>query len=414
MDPKVLRQKREHAVRLLKQMVAIPSSNPFVSDKDEKKIAEFLKKEVERVGFQVDLQKVTSRSAYYTFAPAKGRRSCTRPNVIARTGRKGGTRLILNGHIDTVSGEIMKGAFEPRVVGDRLYGRGSADMKGGIAAMIAASEAILESRAPLTGELVLSLVVGEETDGAGTREFLKHERGDFAIVAEPTENTMAIAQGGYIDFSIYCKGESTHGLTTIPDHWASAFVQATNLCNRILEDRRIMAKRKYHGTEMNSTFNFSPTDYSPPPSYSMMTMPEYRTHCQLGLVPNTKVAKSMRSAHSAVNRIKEHVAEGNRLGMRARYEQVDSKVGFIQGENVYTRAFQRAMDKVLGHHRESYEISFCDASYFYYKHIPVILFGPGNIENAHGSNEYVNTKEVRDATNVFFYAIQNILTEPSN
>jgi len=409
----VLKRKREHAVRLLKQMVAIPSCNPDVSDNDEKEIASFLKEELDAAGFRVDLQQITTMS-YYAFAPAKMRRKmCTRPNVIARAGKKGGPKLLLNGHIDTVSGETMKGAFEPRIIGDRIYGRGSADMKGGVAAIIAASEAILESNRPLTGELVLSLVVGEETSGAGTKEFLKRERGDFAVVAEPTENTMAIAQGGYVDFSIYCTGESTHGLTTIPDHWASAFVQATNLCNRILQDQHIIRRKKYHGIELNSTFNFSPTHYSPPPSYAMMTMPEYRAHCELGLVPETTVAKSMRSAQAAVNRIKEHVAEGNRHGMQAMCQHVDFKVGFIQAKNTYTRAFARAMDKVLGHHRQSYEISFCDASYFYYRHIPVILFGPGKIEIGHGSSEYVSTREVRDATSVFFYAIENILGQPS-
>jgi len=187
LDPKVLRRKRERSVRLLKELIAIPSSNPHVSDKDEREIARFLREELENSGLEVKLQQVTSKP-YWAY---EGGRSRTRPNVIARTGTKGGRKLILNGHIDTVSGSTMKHPFEPRAEGDRLYGRGSADMKGGVAAIVAAAEAIQQSGRNLKGELVLSLVVDEETLGKGTIDFLKAEQGDFAIVAEPTQNTLA-------------------------------------------------------------------------------------------------------------------------------------------------------------------------------------------------------------------------------
>ena len=122
----VLKRKRDHAIDLLEQIISIPSSNPHVSDRDETEIARFLKEELENSGIQTEFQPVTSKS-YWAFGEE---RTYTRPNVIARIGSGSGKKLILNGHIDTVSGETMKGAFEARVMGDRLYGRGSSDMKG--------------------------------------------------------------------------------------------------------------------------------------------------------------------------------------------------------------------------------------------------------------------------------------------
>ena len=390
---------------MLKQMVSIPSSNPHVSDKDEQEIANFLKQELENAGLKVNLQQVTSeyRRAFTEH------KTFTRPNVIARTGSKDGIKLILNGHLDTVSGDTMNQGFEPRVVGDRLYGRGSSDMKGGIAAIVAATEAIQESNSKLQGELVLSLVVDEETIGQGTMDFLKEERGDFVIVAEPTENRLGIAQAGYIYFNIYSKGESRHGQTTIPDHWASAFVQATNLCNRILEDGRIIQRKKYRGFSMDTTFNFSPTGHVPPPSYAWMTMEEFRVDCLLGLIPEATVAKSVKSAKMTFNRIKKLVADGNRHGQKNRIEPNSMNVGFIQSENVYTRAFEKAMDKVLGQHRHSYILSFCDATHFYRANIPTILFGPGRMDLGHSAEEYTSIRQVKDATAVFAHAIENIL-----
>jgi len=404
LDSRILKQKRERSVRLLKELIAIPSSNPHVSDKDEREIARFLREELESSGLKVTLQQVTSKP-YWAY---EGGRSHTRPNVIARTGRRGGRKLILNGHIDTVSGATMKHPFEPRAHGDKLYGRGSSDMKGGVAAIVAAAEAILESRRKLKGELVLSLVVDEETLGKGTTDFLKAEKGDFAVVAEPTQNTLGIAQAGYLDFNIYSQGESRHGQTTRPSLWASAFVQATNVCNKILSDDKIIRQRS-GALGMETTFNFSPTSFRPPPSLAWMTMEEYRVNCLLGLIPETTLARSTRSAKAIVDHIKRIIRESNADGQRNRLEVADLKPGFVQSKNVYTKAFERAMQTALGHHRHSYVLSFCDASYIYLAKIPTILFGPGKMELGHSTNEYTSIHQVKDATSVFAHAIDNIL-----
>jgi acetylornithine deacetylase/succinyl-diaminopimelate desuccinylase-like protein len=405
LNSEVLKRKRNHAIGLLKQLISIPSSNPHISDQDENRVAEFLREELESAGLEVELQQVTS-SPYYGFEKGRAR---TRPNVIARTGFKDRTKLILNGHIDTVTGDTMKRAFEPREVGDKLYGRGSSDMKGGVAAIVAATEAVRESNPNLEGQIVLSLVVDEETRGQGTKEFLKKEQGDFAIVAEPTENTLGLAQAGYLDFNIYSRGQSRHGQTTLPELWTSAFVQTTNLCNLILEDKMILRQKRHNGLHMSSTFNFSPTAYAPPPSYSWMTMEEFRANCLLGLIPETTIRKSAQSARTALNRIKKTVVKGNRHGQRSRFELIDSNLGFIQAENGYTKNLEKAMDKILGHHRHSYMLSFCDAAYFYRAGIPTVLFGPGRMDLGHSTRECTSKRQVMEATSVFAYAIENIL-----
>ena len=405
MNYQVLKRKREHAVSLLKRMVSIRSSNPHVSDQDETELAGFLREELEGAGLHVDLQQVTSEYP----RDFVENRTYTRPNVIARMGKKGGVRLILNGHLDTVAANTMKRAFRPRVVADRLYGRGSSDMKGGIASIVAAAEAVQESDLSLEGELVLSLVVDEETIGQGTMDFLKRQRGDFVIVAEPTENTLGIAQAGYIYFNVLSRGESRHGQTTIPQDWSSAFVQATNLCNRILEDRFLIRKKRVQGVEMETTFNFSPTKYTPPSSYAWMTMEEFRVDCLLGLIPESTAAMSLRSSNAAMRRIEKLVYDANRNGQRSKIGRNSMNIGFIQKENSYTKAFEKAMAKVLGHHKRSYVLSFCDATHFYRANMPTILFGPGRMSLGHSSEEYTSVSQVKDATSVFAYEIESIL-----
>jgi succinyl-diaminopimelate desuccinylase len=406
LDSSSLKAKRDYSVKLLKQLISIPSSNPHVSDRDEKEIARFLRDELKDAGFKVKLQPITSD---YPELGLHGDKTFTRPNVVAKLGKKNGSRLLLNGHIDTVSGTNMKRPFDPRVSGDRLYGRGSSDMKGGVAAIVAAAQAIQESSQPLNGELVISLVVDEETLGQGTKGFLAAESGDFAIVAEPTENTLGQAQAGYLDFNISCQGESRHGQTTLPRMWTNAFLQAANICNEIMRDRSIIRSQKKMGVKMETTFNVSPVRPIVHPSLAWMTVEEFTINCLLGLVPGQTMKASEKFAKAALNRIDHHVANSNRQGARGKVTRAHWDIGFIQNENTYLRSFERAMRKVLGNNRRSYVQSFCDATHFYRANIPTILFGPGKMELGHSDKEYTSIRQVKDATSVLAYAIENIL-----
>jgi acetylornithine deacetylase/succinyl-diaminopimelate desuccinylase-like protein len=408
MNSALLKRQREHSVKLLKQLIAIPSGNPHVSDADEKEIAQFLRDELKSAGFQVKLQPITST---YTIAGPRGHKAFTRPNVIARLGEKNrGPKLILNGHLDTVSGTNMRNPFRPRIQGDKLYGRGSSDMKGGVAAIVAAAEGVQASTEPLRGELVLSLVVDEETLGCGTKSFLEEEEsGDLAIVAEPTENTLGLAQAGYLDFDITCKGESRHGQTALLH--SSAFLQATSILNQIANDPALIRRQKQNGVRMKSTFNAAPIRPVQHPSLAWMTLEEFRVNCLLGLVPGHSVNDSERTAKAAVDRVKYHITNANAHGCNCSVERSSWDIGFIQPAIGYVRGFEKAMKDVLGHSKRSYVQSFCDATHFYRAGIPTILFGPGRMELGHSSNEYVSIHEVQDATQVLMHAIETTLSK---
>jgi len=407
LDSSLLKVKRDYSVKLLKQLISIPSTNPHLSDGDEREIARLLRGELRDFGFKADLQPITSD---YPELGLHGNRTFTRPNVIAKLGNEAGPRVILNGHIDTVSGSNMKRPFEPRVSGDRLYGRGSSDMKGGVAAIVAAAEAIQESSRRLNGQLVISLVVDEETLGQGTIGFLRAESGDFAIVAEPTDNTLGQAQAGYLDFNISCQGESRHGQTTLPRMWASAFLQAGSICDEIIRDRGLIRNETRMGLKMETTFNVSPVRATVYPSLAWMTVEEFTVNCLLGLIPGPTVQASEKLAKAALNRVTQHLRTNNRQGGRGRLSRANWDIGFIQEENAYVRSFERAMKKVLGHNRRGYEQSFCDATHFYRANIPTILFGPGRMELGHSGNEYTSIRQVKDATSVLTHAIENMLS----
>ncbi len=139
------------------------------------------------------------------------------PVVIGRLGPTGGRRLVLSGHMDVVppgdpatwsarpwSGEIRDGA---------LYGRGACDMKGGVAAILAAVRALVASGAAerLAGELVVALVPGEEDGGQGTLAAIRAgATGDLAIITEPSNLDIVVAHAGAITFRLTVPGRAAH------------------------------------------------------------------------------------------------------------------------------------------------------------------------------------------------------------
>jgi acetylornithine deacetylase len=135
-----------------------------------------------------------------------------RPSVIGRrSSSRGGRSLMLNGHLDTVGVEGMEAPFEPRVQDGRLHGRGAYDMKGSIAACLAAVKALSDGSVDLTGDLVVAAVADEEVESLGTTAVLDAVRTDGAIVTEPTELAVCLAHKGFAWIEVEVRGRAAHG-----------------------------------------------------------------------------------------------------------------------------------------------------------------------------------------------------------
>ena len=141
-----------------------------------------------------------------------------RPSVVARFGSGDRPRLVWNGHIDTVPagdpGSWTSGPFDGEVVDGRLVGRGACDMKGPIAAALGAIAAIRRAGITLGGTLELHLVADEEHAGVhGTRVLRDHGLldQDAAIVGEPTEMEIALAERGGAWVTAVAYGKAAHG-----------------------------------------------------------------------------------------------------------------------------------------------------------------------------------------------------------
>ena len=136
--------------------------------------------------------------------------------VVGRVGTGAGATLLIDGHLDVVpEGDERTWTsppFEPTVRDGRLYGRGTCDMKGGVAAAIHALEAIRDAGVELAGTVALAPVVGEEDGGSGTLALLEHGvEADACLIPEPTGLAVVPAVAGALTWRIHVPGRAAHG-----------------------------------------------------------------------------------------------------------------------------------------------------------------------------------------------------------
>ena len=197
-----LKQTFSRSLDILFELIRIESVNPTLvpGGSGEQAIAEHLSSLLQSEGIRSELQ---------TVAPG-------RFNVLAAVQGSGpGPRVLLNGHLDTVSIAGMKQPLVPVLKEGRVYGRGAQDMKGGLAAAVAALLALSRHREDWKGEVVLAAVADEEDLSLGTSWFLEHwppdRPFDFALVLEPTDLQVATAHKGFAWVEVTTRGMAAHG-----------------------------------------------------------------------------------------------------------------------------------------------------------------------------------------------------------
>jgi succinyl-diaminopimelate desuccinylase len=190
-------------VALTRELVRLPSVVDAERHTTEAAVAEHVERWLAKEGFDVERQPV---------AP-------DRWNVVATFGEAGsGPTLLLEGHTDVVTeGDPAAWRFPP-FSGDlaegRIWGRGAADMKGGLAAAMVAAAAVKRSGSPVRGRLVVAALVDEEADMLGVKHFVASAIGrqiDAAIICEPEQNEICLEQRGVVWARVALRGRMAHG-----------------------------------------------------------------------------------------------------------------------------------------------------------------------------------------------------------
>ncbi len=382
---------RGDAVALTRALTRIDSRNPSLAPDapGEAAIAAALANLLTDWGFSVEL-----------FESAPGR-----PNLIARVGPSDEPAMVFMGHLDTVGVEGMThDPFAADMRSGRIYGRGSADMKSGVAAMCVAALRAHESHGDIAGrQIVIAAVADEEYESLGTRALIESGfRADCAIITEPTRLAICPAHRGFVWMEIEFTGRAAHGSRY--DIGVDAIRHAGLVLAELDELEAVALRERTHPLLGRASLHASTISggvgISTYPDRCVLTV-ERRT------IPGETETAILAEMEAACERVGERRPELS-VTVRLIGAQLPSDVS---ADAPVVKALERALEaESLPTPIEGLS-AWTDAALFNAAGISTICFGPGDIALAHAAEEFVPVDEIIRATDVLARVASNWMTE---
>jgi acetylornithine deacetylase len=380
---------REAALRLAQALIRIPSVNP---PGEEAAVAGYLAEYFEQAGLPVEVTEVQPG----------------RPNVVAtaRLG-DGGPTVLLNGHTDVVAvGDGWDGdPFAGEVRDGRLYGRGAADMKGPLAAMIAATLAVKRAARLSAGRIVLACVMGEEYGGLGTRDLVRQGlRADHAIVGEPSELLPVIAHKGTLRYEIGVEGKAAHG--SVPEAGLNAIYKMADIVGELRQLHQELSRRPPHPLVGAPSLNVGTINGG---SGTCIVPARASITIDRRVVPGEPAEKATQELEEVLARLRRRDGE---LRAHLTLQNVAPAME-VAAEEPVVRAVRRSIRAVLGRDPGVHGWTATADSNMLVNDlkIPTVIFGPGSIAKvAHQANEYVPVEDLYAATDVYARVLVELLS----
>jgi acetylornithine deacetylase/succinyl-diaminopimelate desuccinylase family protein len=375
----------DETLALLRELIRCPSENP---PGGEEATAACLAAYFERHGIPVRLEEILPY----------------RPNVIAELGAEGGPTLVFNGHTDTVPagpGWTLD-PFGADVRDGLVYGRGACDMLAGVAAMSAATVALKRSGVPLEGCVVVHAVIDEEDHSSGSKAAARDVDADWVIVAEPTAGSVNAFGKGQLNVEITFEGKAAH--SSRPDEGRNAIHDAAAFVELVEREHRRLAERDYPGV--------GPVTFSTGLITGGITGSIVPPECTIVIDRRLLPTETLEEAQAHVERLLEEVA-AERPGLEFTLRPTLRFPPFppAPGDEL-ARAVQAAVRDVgAGSGEIGGSRGATDASWYAARGIPTVVFGPGDIQNAHQPDEWVAVDDLRLGTRVLALVAARLVTE---
>jgi acetylornithine deacetylase len=357
-------------ISLLRDLVAIDSVNPSLvaGAAGEAAVAHAIAAHMRGQGLDVQVEEV---------APG-------RPNVIGvLAGSRPGRSLMYCGHVDTVGVAGMRAPFDPEIRDGRLYGRGSQDMKAGVAAMIDAAR-VAARRGFSAGRLIVAAVVDEEYASLGADALAAAWTADAAVVTEPTDLLVAIGHKGFAWLDVETRGRAAHG--SRPREGRDAILRMGRVLDALERLDRDLQARTPHPLLGTASLHASLIDGG-------RELSSYPDRCRLLMERRTVPGEDGEMAAAEVEAILEAI--------RARDPEFEAISRLTFTRPPYEIAAGHALPQRLAHAlaaagrtTEPVGMSFwTDAAVLGMAGIPSVLFGPGGA-GLHSTEEYVRVDDV--------------------
>jgi succinyl-diaminopimelate desuccinylase len=384
----------------LAELVSIPTENP--PGRNYQACADLLEKKLSQAGLACERHEFPPlpNSADDTDEPAA--------SLMANFGN-GKRTLYFHGHYDVVPAQSPE-QFQPVRKEHFLFGRGSCDMKGGIVAMLFAIRALKECSVEVGGRIVLTLVPDEETGGTRGSAWLAREgklgrNGIGMLLAEPTSGVVWNANRGAISLRIKVHGKSAH--VGLQHRGENAFEQMLRVVERLQELKREVEQRK--------------TDYTVGAEQTRDSILMLGGESGGGTNFNVVPQQCWFTVDRRFNPEEDFDAEKRRLtglleqcrhdGIRLEWEFLqEGRAAACSEDNNLGRALTQSVEAISG---EAPRFEMCpgllETRFYAAIGMPAYAYGPGLLSVAHGPQEYVDLRKVRDCAAIYALAAIEML-----
>jgi acetylornithine deacetylase/succinyl-diaminopimelate desuccinylase family protein len=361
----------DSTIKLLRDLIAIDSVNPSLvpGGAGEAGVAARAAAEMQSIGLDVEVAEA---------APG-------RPNVVGvMEAKKPGPSLMFCGHLDTVGVEGMKAPFDPVERDGRIYGRGSQDMKGGVAAMIGAARTLASSGGLSRGRLIVAGVVDEEYASIGADALVTKWHADAAVVTEPTDLIIAVGHKGFSWIEVTVLGRAAHG--SRPSEGRDAIIRMGRVLSRLEQlDRELQSKTPHailgtgslHGSFINGGRELS--------TYPDRCVLQFERRTITGESGDTALAETQKILESIKAEDQEFDASARLLFSRPPYE--------TPAGHSLPLDLEHSLREVGRRTHQSGMTFWTDAAVLGNAGTPSVVFGPGG-HGLHSLEEYVLADEV--------------------
>ena len=364
-------------VRLLRDLIATPSVNPaFMPEGDpragEERMAHLVLSVSRKAGLDVDSETVAPR----------------RSNVLVRLSPPGKVqhRILLGPHLDTVGFPNLESQLVPRMRDGKVFGRGACDTKGCVAAMLSALIRVARSGSrPKNTEIQFVGFIDEENEQMGSRHHARHHAPvDLAIVGEPTRLEVVTAHKGDVWLRLKTTGRSAHGATP---HLGRNAVHAMARVVDLLETTyRQQLSRRTHPLLGTPTINVGAIRGGTQPNI----VPD---QCVIDVDRRTLPGETEASVRRELREL--FRSEGVRVSFEPlRLSPCDPLETSPDLSWVQTLCRAARRNRTLGVHY------FCDAAPLAKAGTPAVVFGPGDIAQAHTAEEWISIASLERGTDI--------------
>jgi succinyl-diaminopimelate desuccinylase len=344
-----------------------------------------------------------------------------RPNIVAELhGSLGpGATLLMEGHTDVVTpGDYAAWHYDPfgaEIVDGKMYGRGTADMKGGVAAMLFAVRAIQLAGAPFAGSIRLLIPVDEEGLMIGIKDIVAKgyaTGASAAIICEPEQHEVCIAQKGALRLKLESFGRVAHG--AMPEEGVNALSAMIHLLSRVMTIESAL-RQQFGEHPLLGKIYVSPTVARAPISGDASQINVLPDYCDAYLDIRTIPGVNHHNIIAQINQFIDEVAQID-AKYSLRVSIVDDRPSTeISETHPLVQSLQHAHEHVYGTTppfggvpgSTDGTIIMRDAG------VPVVVYGPGGKRIPHQPNEYVEINEVERAAEVYIHAAMHFLNNQS-